>query len=104
MNETAFFEAANNLKVPASNSLHPFFKEAGAVAVTQGAGSNHTRALHRIALHGTMKTAQDLQRLCHRLRIKIAVSKYAFTQAGNFAVLMQGNQASTPKFGDTEPH
>jgi hypothetical protein len=42
--------------------------------------------------------------LCHRLGIKIAVAKYAFTQASNFAVLVQGGQASAPKFGNTESH
>jgi hypothetical protein len=51
-----------------------------------------------------MKSAQDLQRLGHCLGIKITVSKYSFAQPSNFAVLMQGDQPSAPKFGDTEPH
>src|SRR6267142_951607 len=104
MNETAFFQAADDFKVPAGNRFHPLCKEAGAVAVTQCAGPDDTRALHCVALHGTMKTAQHLERLGHRLRIKIAIAKYTFTQAGNFAVLVQGDQAPAPKFSNTESH
>jgi hypothetical protein len=104
MNETTFFKPADHFKVPACNGLHPFFKKAAAVAVAQGAGPDNTRAIHRMALHRAMEAAQDLQRLGHRLRIKIAISKYAFTQPRDLAVLMECHQASTPEFGDTKPH
>src|SRR5579859_3882152 len=104
MYETAFFKTADDLKVPAGHGLHPFFKKAAAVAVAQCAGPDNTRAVYGMALHRPMKAAQHLQRLGHRLRVEIAVAKYAFTQARNLAVLVQGNQASTPEFGDAEPH
>src|ERR1041384_3539706 len=104
MNQTALFQAADNFKVPASNRFHPLCKQAGAVAVTERAGPDNTRALHRITLHCAMKTSQDLKRLGHGLRIEIAVAEYTFTQACNLAILMQRNQPSTPKFGDAEPH
>jgi hypothetical protein len=57
-----------------------------------------------MALHGTMKAPQHFQRLCHRLGIKIAIAENPFAQTGNFAILMQRNQASASKLGDTEPH
>src|SRR5579864_638997 len=104
MNKAAFFQAADDFKVPAGNGLDPLFKETSAVAVTQGAGPNNARALHRIALHGAVKTTKDLERLSHCLGIKVAIAKHTFTQAGDFAVLMQGYKATAPKFGDAEPH
>src|SRR5689334_1881013 len=103
MNEAAFFQPADHFKVPAGNGLYPFLKEPRAVAVTQGAGANHARPLHGVALHRAMKTAQDFERLRHGLGFKIAVAKYAFTQARDFAVLVQDHQPSAAKFGNTEP-
>ena len=38
------------------------------------------------------------------MRIEIAVTKYTFAQAGNFAILMQRDQSSTSEFSDTQPH
>ena len=104
MNETAFFQTADNLQVPTGNGLHPFFKETRAVAVTQCAGSHNPCPFHRVALHRAMKAAQDFQRLGHGLRIEIAVTKYTFAQARDLAILMQGDQMSASKLSDTQPH
>jgi hypothetical protein len=51
-----------------------------------------------------MEAAHDFESLRHGLRVEIAVTKDAFTQARNFAVLMERNQMPTAKFGNAEPN
>ena len=41
-----------------------------------------------------MESAQDLQRPRHRLRVQTAVVKHTFAQPGDFAILMEWNQAA----------
>ena len=104
MNQPAFFQSGNNFKVPASHGLYPFSEETCVIAVTQGAGADHARAFHRKALDRTMKTAHDFECLRHGLGIEVTVAKDTFTQTGDLAVLMERNQMSTAKFGNTEPN
>src|SRR6478609_3676788 len=102
VDESPFFQAADNFQVPAGNCLYPFCKEAGTVAVTQGAGAQDTRALYGITLYRTVEAAQDFECLRHGLRVKIAVTKNAFTQASDFTILVQRDKTSATQFRDTE--
>jgi len=104
VDEPPFFQAGNDIQLPTGNRFEPLAKEPGIVAVTQGAGGDNARPFHSVALHRAMKTAQHLERMRHGLGIEVAVAKNAFTQACNFAVLVQRDQPPPAQFGNAEPH
>src|SRR6266853_2577925 len=103
MDQPSFFQAADDLNGPAGDRLDPFRKEPRIITVAQSAGRNHARSLHRIALDGAMKAAQDFERMRHGLGIKISVAEDAFSQTGNLSVLMQCNQPTAAQLGYAEP-
>src|SRR5438874_2348776 len=102
MNQPAFLEAGDDLDFPPGGRPHPFGEYARIVAVAHGAGGDHADAFYSIALGSAMEAAQHLERMGHGLWIEIAVAKNSLSQAGNFTVLMQSNQAAFIQFSNTQ--
>src|SRR5436190_6958770 len=102
MYQPAFLEAGDDLDFPPGRRPHPFGEYACVVAVAHGAGGDHADALDSVALGSAMEAAQHLERMSHGLRIEVAVAKNSLSQAGNFAILMQRNQAASIQFSNTQ--
>ena len=99
VNQAAFFQAGDHFDLPSGGRAHPVEKGAAIARIAQCAGGDHADTVGRVGLSGPMKAPQHAQGERHRLRIKSAVGKDAFAQAGNFAVLMQGLQAAPYDLG-----
>jgi hypothetical protein len=57
---------------------------------------------YSMALNGTVKPPEHIERLLHRPGIKVASSKNPFPKSGEFLVPVQVHEPSVSKFSDTQ--
>jgi hypothetical protein len=89
MDQTAFFQAGDDVNLPAGRSADPIEKSATVTCVAQGAGCDYPNAVGALRQSGAMKSAQHSQSVGHRMRIKYSVGENALAQAGHFAVFVE---------------
>src|SRR5262245_32948003 len=94
MDEPRLFESGNNLHSPAGGRAHPFQKRLRVARVAQRAGGHHPHRVGPQPLCRSMETAQYLHRLGHRFGCQKIGSEYSFTQASDFAVVVDAVESA----------
>ena len=91
VNEAAFLEPGDHLDLPARRRPHPVAERLRVLGLPHGARRDHADRGGAVALHGTMKALQRLDRPVHRLRLEQAGPEHRLAEPGNLAVLVDAD-------------
>ena len=102
VNQPRFFQSGNDFHIPARGRAHPLQKRPRIARIAQGTGGHHADRIHACVLHRTMKTSQDLDRICDCLGRKKPVAEYRFSQPGHLAVFKNFVQPVSAQAGNLQ--
>src|SRR5580704_10223758 len=93
MDQSSFFQSRNDFDIPTGGRAHPLEKRSGIACISQCAGRNHPYGVRARILDGAMKSSQYLHRGGDRLGRQKTVAEDRIPQAGDFAILMNLDEA-----------
>jgi hypothetical protein len=102
MNQPAFFQAGDDLQIPARLGFHHRLKDRSIARVAHGRSSDGPNLVHPVRLHRPLKTLERLQCRRHRIRRNQPALKDASPQPRHLAVLVQRLQLMRRNLGNLQ--
>ena len=103
VNEAAFFEAGDDLHLPAGFSFDPGLEGRAVAGVAHGGGGDDADAVSGMSLHGALKAFEGAEGGGHGFRGDEAGLEDAGAEARDLAVLVEGFELMGDDAGNLEP-
>ena len=103
MNETAFFEAGDDLHRPAGFGFDPGLKGGCVAGFAHGGGRDNADFVDAVGLDGALEAFESLDGIRHGFRRDKTGLEDAGAEASDFAVFMDGAKLVGDDTGDFEP-
>lgn len=102
VDQSALFQAGDNLDRPSRGRTHPFQKSLRVSGIAQGAGGDDANRIRSQSLGRAMEAAQHLDRFRHRRGRQEIGAKNAFPQTSDLAVFVNCVEAAAAQTGNLE--